>query len=279
MTNHADDNDRSGFWRRLWRRITGRPTGPGNRLPEPVRPPVQPDLPLTEVGDAGQPLAIPALGEAYDFQVQVEATWTAVAKDVDALRVRTDVQAESVRRAVRDKIWQVGRRFAPHDALEAERAMSAELPAELCFTDADGTLRCKVTLRVRPDARVVEHLLPFSQSYLEMTSRQVLMLLRAEQVEELAGRWREVLSGFVGQDVGDLVLPYAAQLTDKPFAASVTGLEADRRRARAELAEVLDRAAKSHTRVGLFEFAESYEAALQSFRRSQGLAVEVGDGS
>ena len=268
-----------GLWSRIWGWLKGETTEDGS-APRKSAPPPAAALPqLTQVVDAGQPLAIPAQGEAYDFEVQVEATWTGAASDLDALHARSSQQAEGVRQAVRDKIWQVGRMFAPHEALKAERAMTQELPSELCFTDTDGSLRCNVKVRVRPDARVVQHLLPFSQRYLDSVSNQVLQLKRADHAEELAARWREVLSGFVGQDVGDLVLPYAAQLTDKSFAASVIGLETDRRTARAELAEVLDRAAKSHTRVGLFEFAETYETALQAFRRSQGLVGEIGDGS
>lgn len=269
---------RRGVWSRIWGWLTGRTADGGLRPAQPA-PPV-PALPqLTQVADAGRPLAIPAMGEAYDFEVHIEATWTAAATDLDALSARSGKHTEGVRQAVRDRIWQVGRSFAPHQALDAEQAMTEKLPPELCFTDTDGSLRCNVKVRVRPDARVVQHLLPFSQRYLDAVSTQVLLLKRADHVEELAARWRKVFSEFVGQDVGDLVLPYAAQMTDKAFAVSVSGLETDRRTARAELAEVLDRAAKSHIRVGLFEFAETYEAALQSFRRSQGLAGEIGDGS
>jgi hypothetical protein len=240
-------------------------------------PAAAPEPPLTESIDAGLPLGIPAMGEAYDFQVQVEATWIATVSDLADLRSRAERHVESVRRAVRDVVWQVGRDFAPHQALEVERAMTEALPREFCFTDAGVSLRCQVKLRVRPDARVVEFLLPFSQNHVELAAKQVLMRLRADNVADLAVRWREILTDFAGQDLGDLVLPYAAQLADKPFAATVAGLETDRHQARAELANVLDRAAKSHTRVGLFEFAESYEAALHAFRRSQGLPAEVGD--
>ncbi|GIF43081.1 hypothetical protein [Actinoplanes xinjiangensis] len=271
---------RPGLWSRFWGWLKGAPaSGPTRRSTEQAPPPPSPLPPLTQVADAGQPLAIPAMGEAYDFEVQVEATWTAVATDLDALNTRSGRQAEGVRQAVRDKIWQVGRSFGPHEALDAERAMTERLPHELCFTDTEGSLRCSVKVRVRPDARVIQHLLPYSQRYLDAVSNQVLLLKRADLVEELADRWRDVLAEFLDQEVGDLVLPYAAQLTDKSFAVAVSGLESDRRTARAELAEVLDRAAKSHTRVGLFEFAETYEAALLAFRRSQGLAGEIGDAS
>jgi hypothetical protein len=270
---------RRGVWSRFWSWLTGEKIEHESEGPTSGPPPA-PVLPSQrEVVDAGLPLAIPAMGEAYDFEVQVEATWTGAAADLDALHTRTSRQVESVRQAVRDKVWRIGRDFAPHEALKAELAMAKVLTDDLCFTDIDGTLRCTVKVRVRPDARVVQHLLPFSQRYLDSESNQVLLLQRAGHVEELAERWQEVLSGFVGQEVGDLVRPYAAQLTDKSFAASVSALEADRRDARAELADVLDRAAKSHTRVGLFEFAETYEAALQAFRRSQGLVAEIGDGS
>ncbi|MEV4385877.1 hypothetical protein AB0J68_09115 [Micromonospora sp. NPDC049580] len=267
MTTHDTDR-KPGFWRRLWDRLTGRASEPRGEQPASPPPAGAPVSPLTESIDAGAPLAIPAMGEAYDFQVQVEATWSAAVTDLGDLRTRADRHTESVRRAVREVVWQVGRDFAPHRALDAERAMGRALPAEFCFTDAGVSLRCQVRLRVRPDARVVEVLLPYS-----------LMRVRADNVEAVAVRWRDILTGFAGQEVGDLVLPYAAQLADKPFAASVTGLENARDQARNDLADVLDRAAKSHTRVGLFEFAESYEAALHAFRRSQGLSDEAGDGS
>ncbi|TDC49520.1 hypothetical protein E1258_27105 [Micromonospora sp. KC207] len=269
MTTYESDR-KPGFWRRLWNRLTGRRPEARSEQPATATSPAAsvPITPLTESIDAGTPLAIPAMGEAYDFQVQVEATWSAAVTDLDDLRTRADRHSESVRRAVRDVVWQVGRAFAPHRALDAERAMVEALPADFCFTDAGVSLRCQVKLRVRPDARVVDVLLAYS-----------LMRVRADNVEAAAARWREILTGFTGQDVGDLVLPYAAQLTDKPFAASVTGLENARHQARTDLADVLDRAAKSHTRVGLFEFAESYEAALHAFRRSQGLPVGSGDDS
>jgi len=273
MTTYESNSDRPGFWRRLWRRVTGRSRSPrlhfeGTPRAENTTPIPAPLPVLSESIDAGRPLGIPAMGEAHDFQVQVEATWTAAVSDYTDLRSRADRYVESVRRAVRDRIWQVGREFAPHQALEVERAMVKKLPPEFCFTDGDVSLRCHVKLRVRPDARVVEVLLPYS-----------LMRVRADSVESTAVRWREIITTFAGQEVGDLVLPYAAQLADKPFAASMAGLENDRRRARVDLANVLDRAAKSANRVGLFEFAESYEAALSAFRRSQGLPPEIEDGS
>lgn len=272
-TNDATDA-KPGFWARLWRGFTGGPVDPTSSRGTAVEP-APAAKPFRESGRAGEPLAVPAMGEAYDFQVQVDATWTAATAGQEELRERSGRHIEAVRRAVLGSIWQVGREFAPHQALDAEKAMTGMLFREFCFDDDGVSLRCQVRLQVRPDPRVVEALLPFSKSYVEIAAKHEVMRLHADNVETLAGQWRDILAGFAGHEAGDLVFPYAARLADKPFAESVTALENDRRRARAELAEVLDRAAKSHTRVGLFEFAESYESALHAFRRSQGLSDDT----
>jgi hypothetical protein len=274
-SDETQGNRRMGFWRRLgrWfaRRFGDRSGGTGtvNGTASSAGAAVAPVPPLSESADAGDPLRIPAQGEVFDFHVRVEATWTAEVPSLADLRERTGRHAESVRRAVRDRIWAVGRDHLPHRAGAAESAMTATLPPEFCFDDSGTLLRCQARLRVRPDPRVLAHLLPYWKRYLSMDAEHMLGELRLGQTEGLAVRWRQVLNDQFGGALGELVLPFAARLTgDLEFAKVMKGLDEERHRARVRLAEVLDQAAKGHSRVGLFEFAET---ALAAFRRDQGL--------
>jgi hypothetical protein len=52
-------------------------------------------------------------------------------------------------------------------------------------------------------------------------------------------------------------------------------MENRRTESRNELAKVLDQAVKNNNRLGLFEFAETYEALLKAFLRQQGLSEET----
>jgi hypothetical protein len=195
--------------------------------------------------------------------------------DLTTLRESAGRQVESVRRAVRDLIWPIGRDHLPYLAGDAEIAMSATLPPEFCFDDAGTTIRCKVRLRVRPEARALEYLLPFWRRYIEIDAEHMLRERHADQVAALAARWRGILNDQVGVDLGDLAIPHAASLTDTAFAKAVGAMENRRTESRNELAKVLDQAVKNNNRLGLFEFAETYEALLKAFLRQQGLSEET----
>ena len=68
-----------------------------------------------------------------------------------------------------------------------------------------------------------------------------------------------------------MLLPYAASLTDEAFAGVLHGLAAHRMQLTTDLAAVLQQAAANHEHVGLYEFANAYDKALQSFCRQMGL--------
>jgi hypothetical protein len=273
MTMPASANGRGkSLWRRLIDRLFGKRRRAAVTFPPDPAASAAPLTPIDVCADAGELLTIPALGEVFDFQVQIEATWSAAVSDYATLRLCADRQAESVRRAVLEKIWPLGRDHAPHLAGDAERAMSRALPEEFCFSGADGvTLRCKPRLRVRPDPRVLEHLLPHGKRGLDLDALHGLGEQRAAHVEALTQMWRTVLANLTGANLGDLVLGHAATLADTEFAKVVTTLEAHRSRSRLELAQVLDQAAQNHRSFGLFEFAEAYEVARKAFVRSMGV--------
>ncbi len=264
---------KAGFWRRIWNAIVDHPATSAPTTSQ-SGPPIAPQQSISEATDVGAPMEIPARGEVFNFLVQMEAVWSVDAKDIPDLHARTDRKAASAQRAVYDAIWAIGREYAPHQAQEAEEAMVERLRKPICFDDGGTQVRCEARVRVRSDPRVLTVLEPYWRRYVEMESEHLLGMLRADRVKERTEHWRTIMNELADVDFGDLVLPYAAQLTDNAFADAVGSLENDRQRARVDLVTVLGNASKSHTRMGMFEFADAYDKAIKAFKKSQGLGRE-----
>ncbi|AEB43135.1 hypothetical protein [Micromonospora maris] len=259
-TLHSSPPRRS-LWRRLvdwWR---------GEEQPFPAPPPA----PMEEViyQPAGDGAVITALcaGDVFEFQVHTDLVWASREMSYATLTEQAREFGSSARDTVRERIWAVARTFSPYHCAEAEKAIQKELDGDWCYSGPNGKVRCRAKVRVLPDPRVREHLLPYALQQLDVEARATLGLLQAARFEMLTERWRDLL-----HDLGhDAKVGYAAQLTDADFAA-VVGRYANHHRASVlELADVLRQAGKDHERVGMYEFANAYDKAVQAFCKQMGL--------
>ncbi|MBN1171499.1 MAG: hypothetical protein JXA67_04945 [Micromonosporaceae bacterium] len=246
---------RDGVMRRFRRWLAGPPA---------ALPSARPDVDY-EPADEGEPLVVAARGDVFDLQLIPHFRWSSGQMSYEALVRRSSHYTDSARSKLIHRIWAVAREFRPAETTEAERRINEEISKGWCYDDDEGTIRCTPSVRVVPDPRMRELLLPFERG-----------VLRARKVEALAEEWLQVFCRLeqldrLGRVERQFLLPFAASLTDPEFAAVLHAL-ADVRRARTtELAGVLQQAGRSHESVGLFEFASAYDKAYQAFCRQMGL--------
>ncbi|BAL92162.1 hypothetical protein AMIS_69420 [Actinoplanes missouriensis 431] len=239
------------WWRRFRTWLAGPDTGPDrSALPEVRHRPSTP-------GDA-----VPVLskGDVYEFQVIADLEWISSVMDHSEL-VRQSVEyTPAAHDELRRRVWRIGRQFDPDAADAAEERMRAEA-AEWCYDTDRGQIRCVAEIRVRPDERVREHLVPYALRRIDLNQETEIGNRRAEMVENLVTRWRKVLTEL---GVSPITVA-AAQLTDRHFAEILDLLAAKRRQQGQDLVDVLGQAALDHQQLGMFEFAEMYASAAAAF--------------
>ncbi|MEV6707404.1 hypothetical protein [Micromonospora wenchangensis] len=263
---------RRTLWRRLVDWFRGTPRGQGPWDEEITYQPTDDSTLLTAL----------CQGDVYEFQVHTTLVWSAFLPYRD-LVAEADEFTASARDTVRERIWEVARRFSPYQSVEAEQAIQEALTPQWCYRSAAGMVRCRAKVRVLPDPRVRDHLLPFEQRKLDVEANTTLALLRADRFEQVARRWQQLFDT-LGHDA---MVAYAAQLADPAVSAVVTNLVNQRRAGAVQLVDVLREASKDHENIGLYEFASAYDAALQTLRRQMHLdeggfpiaAVDSGAGS
>ncbi|MBQ1069434.1 MULTISPECIES: hypothetical protein [unclassified Micromonospora] len=259
-TKPRPDTPRRNLWRRLvdWFRGTS-PTGP-------VPPHPLPEVVYQPAGDGSLVTALCA-GDVFEFQVHAHLIWSSRDMTYDELTEQAGVFSSSARDSVRERIWAIGRTFSPYHSAAAEQAMQEALKSDWCYSGDAGKVRCRAQVRVLPDPRVREHLLPYALQELDVEANATLGTLRAVRFGELTGRWRDLLDS-LGYDAK---VAYAAQLTDPAFAGVLARLVNHRRASVLELADVLRQSAKDHEHVGMYEFATAYDLAYQTFCKQMGI--------
>ncbi|MER7166188.1 hypothetical protein ABT336_08975 [Micromonospora sp. NPDC000207] len=254
--------------RSLWHRIVDWFRGAPTTAPPPPPPP---PVPLVEVvyQPAGDGTVSTALckGDVFEFQVHTHLVWSTREMTYDDLTTQAAEYSSSAQDTVRERIWKVARGFSPYHAAQAEEEMQKALESDWCYSGVRGKVRCAARVRVLPDPRVREHLLPYARQELDVEANATLGGLRAARFEAMILRWRKLIET-LGHEA---VVRYAAQLTDRPFADVVTRYGEDRRAAVQELVDVLGQASRDHEHVGLYEFADAYDQAVQAFRKQMGL--------
>ncbi|RKR87248.1 hypothetical protein BDK92_1522 [Micromonospora pisi] len=258
---------RRGLWRRFVEWLFGTDETPEPPRPEPVTP-----VRLREVSyqpsDSDRVFTPLCLGDVFEFQVHADLVWSTDAITYTELVEQAKEYGPSAHDTVRERVWRVARTFSPYHAADAEAAIQQELDQSWCYSRDDQTMvRCTAKVRVLPDPRVRQHLLPAAMRELDTEAQATLGRLRAARVEEITERWRALLDE-LGH--GPAVV-HAAQLTEPAFAAVLQQLTSRRRASAMELVDVLRQATKDHENVGLFEFANAYDTALQAFRKEMGL--------
>ncbi|GAB2972321.1 hypothetical protein [Saccharothrix stipae] len=224
-----------------------------------------------------EPIVVSAKAGVYSLHLIPAFRWSSKVMDYDQLVKCADRYHGVARTTLLNRAWTTAREFHAVDVAEAEAAINRVLAEELCFDDEDeGRLGYTSSVRVVLDPELREHLLPVEKRRLTLTSDHELAMLHASLVEERTQRWLEVVKvleqiDVLGPDERQLLVPFAASLADKDFASVMHGLGAHRGELARDLAAVLRNARTDHEHVGLYEFANAYDKALQAFCRRMGL--------
>ncbi|MEW2301328.1 hypothetical protein AB0958_15325 [Streptomyces sp. NPDC006655] len=283
------NNRKKGFWARLrdWWRGSGehgraRTTGatsehvaewesPALLSVEPVRPEA-----YAELAPAAEPLLLAAEGDVFEFQVLPHFRWHSSELSVEQLRRRAGALSAEARDELLKRAWPLSRTCDPVDAAKAEELINSELSEGWCYEDEDGLVKCRPTVRIRIDPALRDRMRPTRLDAQAMKEDLSVGLLRAEHTRQLTELWLQVIAGLEHSGVltpvqRQFLLPFAAALTDSDFAAATDALRTVRRTGAVALANVLNQATKNHEEIGLFEFANAYDKALNSFSQQMGL--------
>ncbi|WP_137815553.1 hypothetical protein [Gandjariella thermophila] len=236
----------------------------GRRQPVALTPAT---LVVQERREGPEPLTVPADGGVFSFTVHYHTTWTAKGMHPARFVERVNAYADSAAHTLLDQVWPIGRGCLPHHPEQAEAEMNKKLAEPWCYEEHGEVISCRAQVQVTADERVVTRQLPLWERLVEMDLRYRVERRRLEVVDDLLGRWRDLLERF-----GDgPVVGQAARLVDTEVATVVRGLATERRSLSHDLAEVLRSARDAHHTIGMFEFAQSYDAALRAFERQAGL--------
>ncbi|GAB3150627.1 hypothetical protein GCM10027290_38470 [Micromonospora sonneratiae] len=258
---------RRSLWRRIvdWLRGDSQPVAP----PEPAKSfvPAKQEKVEYQPSSEDEPMTVLCQGDVFEFQVYVDLLWSTHVMPYEELTHQAREYTASARDTVRERAWKVARAYSPYQAVEAEAAIQAELDSGWCYSDDAGLVRCTAKVRVLPDPRVREHLRPFSLLELEVEAEASLGRLRVERLGELTHRWQKLF-----EEIGHgPTVVHAAQMTKPDFATVVARLAGQRRDSATKLIDLLHQTTKDHQHLGLYEFANAYDSALQAFRKQMGL--------
>ncbi|MCP3785305.1 hypothetical protein NLX85_18250 [Micromonospora sp. A3M-1-15] len=272
-------SESKGLFRRVWDAIRNRP-----RLAAPAVPdaPVQPTGPY-EPPPEPVPLVVPGAGDVFDLHVIVHLRWQSPPDkrlSYERAEELSRVYHDTAMNSVLKRVWQLARSLDPLYPAQAETEMNndPQLRRGWCFGDENGTVQCVPTVRVFLDPKLREHKNPFEIQRLSIEEEHNLGMARDELVRTRTESW---LRGFqeletfadLGKDERQFLLPYAASLSDERLAKVTTVLARDRHQRYTDLVGLLKVASNDHERLGLFEFANAYDKALQTFCRQMGVGA------
>ncbi|WP_305787004.1 hypothetical protein [Symbioplanes lichenis] len=260
-------------WDTFWESRRPDPPVPEQRRPDGPRDTLEYEPPT-----GSEVLVVASRGDVFDLHLIPYFQWSSAEMDLDMLAARSGRYVEPARGRLLREVWRTTRAHGPNDAAAAEKAINnlQVLRDGWCYTDDEGMIRCRPTVRVTLDPRLREHTLPFELDRLRLDAHHRYGLVHAGYVEERAQRWLKVIKSIESiEELGVLerqfLAPFAAMLTDKDFASTMTQLANVRNARTNDLAGVLRQAGKNHESVGLFEFARAYDKAVEAFSRQMGL--------
>lgn len=238
--------------------------------------PVEAELVEYAPPDDETPIVVWANGGVFTLSLIPAFRWSSTSMTYQELRKSADDYHENARSTLLRKVWSTARRFRPDDIDAAEAAINEVLDEEWCYKDGIRSIVCRCSVRVLLDPELREHVLPAERQRLEITGQHQIAMLHADLVEERTQRWLEVIKNLeqlseLGPDQRQLLVAYAAELADHDFAKVMHSLSTHRRQMATHLAAVLQEARTDHEHIGLYEFANAYDKALQSFCRQMGL--------
>jgi hypothetical protein len=226
--------------------------------------------------DDDTPVVVWANGGVFTFSLIPAFRWSSASMTYQELEECAHRYHANARNTLLRKVWSTARAFPPDEIDAAESAINTVLAEEWCFEDEAGRVACRSSVRVLLDPELREHMLPSERRRLDLTGQHQIAMLHADLVEQRTQRWLEVVKNLelmevLGPDQRQLLVPFAANLADADFAKVMHALSDRRGHVADQLASVLRDARNDHEQIGLYEFANAYDKALQSFCRQMGL--------
>jgi hypothetical protein len=282
---------RESWWRRLWGRLTARfrrAQSDENPMPEP-----SPAIQMPSLLDIHEPsdeftIETPALGDAFNFLVQVRCSWCVQAtapeeeKEKKIAEVREFIQKSRAitRDRIEERVRPIARTFPPYRAAEAEKVLNEKLFD--CLNDGD----VQVTVRTWVDVSdpVREDLQKVWRHRLVVDADGDLKKAHIELLDELQEAWQKLLIvglegiGAVEEAKTGWLAPYALALAEDPKPAA--GYLKDILEKRVDHAERLlaDLGALAiDDRFEAIEFAFHSESALRALLTYLGVPVPTQD--
>ncbi|MFE9171068.1 hypothetical protein ACFYNZ_16330 [Streptomyces kebangsaanensis] len=229
-----------------------------------------------ELAPSAEPLLLAAQGDVFEFHVLPHFRWHSREMSVERLRERAGALSAEARDELLKRSWALARTCDAGDPVKVEELVNSELSDGWCYEDEEGLIKCRPTVRVRIDPALRDRMLPARLEEQGMKEDLRLGLLKAAHARQLTEEWLQVIadlerSGELTPVQRQFLVPFAATLADSDFAAASDALRTARRTGAVALANVLNQATKNHEQVGLFEFANAYDKALNSFSQQMGL--------
>jgi hypothetical protein len=241
------------------------------RFKQAFTEPAPPPRPLTTTRESEAPIIVAAKGAAFDFQVHPTLRWRTEDVPLDEFEQLIALRTASVEKEVCRKAASLAREFEPHEAQRFEEALARSIgpqPWRIGRGD-DPSLTCQVQARVVPDKAVRQAMQPYWQRRIEIQSQHDLGMLRAELVRVQTEAWSSIMEKL--QD--NPLTRHAANLTEEQFARVYGEMHKARQDATTRLLDLLQNAARGHRSIGLYEYAETFDAALQAFQKDAGLSL------
>ncbi len=204
----------------------------------------------------------PAKGDVFNFEIQVTIIWHGEGVTRAQLKELVATQKSQIFWKLHRRVTEVARGFPPHEALELEQQLREQF-AQSQNIDESVLVRWEAKFRVLPEERVRERLRPYWESRIELDSKHDLDLRQAEHVDKLTRRWSEVLEQLHGKRFS----VEAAQLAQGEFAKIMKELKDQEEDLFKDLLALLRDAARGHSTLGLYEYAQTYEKLIEEFGR------------
>jgi hypothetical protein len=266
---HSDPSRPRGLWNRLGeatrqvtRRVFRRGRAGGSS------PVVSASLPRTVKRTSTIQLTTPALGDSYDFTVDVECCWCASGDMTeDALQAKIDDYVPAFERIIRRAVRAAARKHVPYRPEDAELAVNAAIrgavDAELAATpDLDGAV---LNLDAASQVSIAEPVRALQQNLLSQRMNSAALLDVSEMLAIRLGELRACWRKFIGDGQDDWFTPYAVQLAQEPehAAAILFGMGAQRRKDAETLVGRVATIAHGYETMDLLEFAAASDTALR----------------
>jgi hypothetical protein len=272
------------WWRKRFRRLARFVLFSRRRRMPEVK--FKPPLGLLDIDEPSETFTIesPALGDAYNFRIQVRCSWCVQAtasedeKEEMIAEIRDFIARSRVitRERLEDRIRPIARKYPPYRPAEAE----AELNREIVDCLNDGAVRVKVRAWVDISDPVREDLKKVWQQRLTVDADGDLKKVHVGLLTELQAAWQHLLLKGL-EDIGAVpevktgwLAPYALALAQDPKGAAVYLKEALEKRVSqtdkllSDLGELV-----TDERIEEIEFAFQSDSALRALLTYLGVPI------